>query len=177
MKEWRDKFRLFIVHDGFTLWKAFDIFKSKCRLELALFPFDHQECSLDFGPGPFPDQIITFNPGSVNPLMLFTDNGEYDVTYDKTIKMSTVNVSLSETYSTVRYVFKLKRKPSFYQINILGPCVLMSIMGLLVFCLPNDCGEKISLEITVLLSFTVFQMVISDVLPKTSESIPVLSKF
>ncbi len=60
--------------------------------------------------------------------------------------------------------------------NIISPCILLSLLGLLVFWLPCDSGEKVALEITVMLSFSVFLIIASDNLPVTSDNIPLISK-
>ena len=61
-------------------------------------------------------------------------------------------------------------------INVLLPCVMLSLLTLLVFRMPPDAGEKVSLSITVLLSFTVFMLMVSDNMPQTSNHIPILGK-
>jgi hypothetical protein len=53
----------------------------------------------------------------------------------------------------------------------------MSALTLLVFCLPPDSGEKVTMGITVLLAFSVFLLRMGEDLPETSEYIPLLSKY
>ena len=65
----------------------------------------------------------------------------------------------------------------FYVLNILIPCLILSSLTLLVFFVPPDAGEKVSLSITTMLSFTFFMLMISDSLPQTSNHIPILGKF
>ena len=77
-------------------------------------------------------------------------------------------------FPTVKFRLFLKRKPKFYMINIVAPCILMSILALLVFYLPPDSGEKVSLGITVLLSFSVFLLLIAENVPKTSDCVPLI---
>ncbi len=67
-------------------------------------------------------------------------------------------------------------QPMFYTINILTPCLTMSLLALLVFYLPPDSGEKVSLGITVLLSFSVFLLLVAENVPKTSEFVPLLGE-
>ena len=69
----------------------------------------------------------------------------------------------------------LKRKAQYTIINVVIPIILFSIMGLLVFWLPPESGEKVSLGITVLLSFSVFLLVVDERMPRTSDTVPILS--
>lgn len=61
--------------------------------------------------------------------------------------------------------------------NVVFPCVMMSALTLLVFCLPPDSGEKIALGITVLLAFSVFMLAVAENLPETSEFVPLISQW
>ena len=47
----------------------------------------------------------------------------------------------------------------------------------LVFYLPPEAGEKVSLGITVLLSCIVFLLLIAESIPKRSDSVPIISKY
>ncbi len=71
----------------------------------------------------------------------------------------------------------MERKSLYSVVNILLPVVLMSLIDLLVFILPPESGEKISLGITVLLAYSVFMLVISETLPRNSDSTPIMSKY
>ena len=53
--------------------------------------------------------------------------------------------------------------------------MLVSCAALGVFWLPSDSGEKISLGITVLLAYSVFQIVIMDATPVNSQETPMIS--
>ncbi|GFR86476.1 neuronal acetylcholine receptor subunit alpha-7 [Elysia marginata] len=54
---------------------------------------------------------------------------------------------------------------------------MLSLLNVLVFLLPASSGEKMALAVTVLLSFTVYLSIISEVMPKTSESISILAVY
>ena len=62
----------------------------------------------------------------------------------------------------VLFTLYLTRRSTFYLMNIILPCTLLSILMLLVFCVPPDAGEKISVGISVLLAFTVFLLMLAD---------------
>ncbi len=65
----------------------------------------------------------------------------------------------------------------FYVLNIILPCVMLSVLQLMVFRVPSPAGEKVSLSITLLLSFTVFLLMVSDNMPQTSTSVPLLGEW
>ena len=94
---------------------------------------------------------------------VYKKHGEWEVT--KTISLKNDQFFHSDPgipFPTVKFILYLRRKPRFYMINVVAPCLLMSILSLLVFYLPPDSGEKVSLGITVLLSFSVFLLLIGE---------------
>ncbi|XP_013887806.1 neuronal acetylcholine receptor subunit alpha-7 [Austrofundulus limnaeus] len=93
--------------------------------------------------------------------------GRHEVFYD----------CCAEPYPDVTFVVTLRRRTLFYALNLLIPCVLLSSMTLLVFLLPANSGEKISLGITVLLSLTVFMLMVAEIMPATSDSVPLIGQY
>jgi hypothetical protein len=79
-------------------------------------------------------------------------------------------------WSYYKATLTIKRKPTYFILNILGPCIVISLLIPVLFYLPSDSGEKISMGVTILLAFSVFQMVIADTLPKTSDTTPMIGK-
>jgi len=77
----------------------------------------------------------------------------------------------------VLFTLYLTRRSTFYLMNIILPCTLLSVLMLLVFCVPPDAGEKISVGISVLLAFTVFLLMLADSVPRTSLDVPILGQF
>lgn len=71
----------------------------------------------------------------------------------------------------------LRRKTLFYTVNLIIPCVGISYLSVLVFYLPADSGEKIALCISILLSQTMFFLLISEIIPSTSLAMPLLGKY
>ena len=69
---------------------------------------------------------------------------------------------------------RIRRKTLYYMYNIVFPCMMMSTLTVLVFCMPPDSGEKIALGVTVILAFSVFMLAIAERMPETSESIPLI---
>ena len=65
----------------------------------------------------------------------------------------------------------------YYVFNIIAPVTLVLFITLGVFWLPPGCGEKISLGITVLLSYSVMQVVIMDITPVNSKDTPIVGQY
>ncbi|XP_070201308.1 neuronal acetylcholine receptor subunit alpha-4-like [Littorina saxatilis] len=81
------------------------------------------------------------------------------------------------TFSRVCFTFSVLRRPRYYMINVLLPCLLLCVLVLINFFLPPDSGEKVSLGITVLLAFTVFQLLIAEVIPTSASETPLLAVY
>lgn len=79
--------------------------------------------------------------------------------------------------SDIFFNITLRRKTLFYTVNLIVPCVGISYLSVLVFYLPADSGEKIALCITILLSQTMFFLLISEIIPSTSLALPLLGKY
>lgn len=104
----------------------------------------------------------------------FTPSGEWDIL--ALPGRRTVNPE-DPTYVDLTYDFIIKRKPLFYTINLIIPCILITSLAILVFYLPSDCGEKMTLCISVLLALTVFLLLISKIVPPTSLDVPLIGKY
>ncbi|XP_063097838.1 acetylcholine receptor subunit epsilon isoform X2 [Cavia porcellus] len=78
----------------------------------------------------------------------------------------------------VVYTLIIRRKPLFYVINIIVPCVLISGLVVLAYFLPAQAGgQKCTVSINVLLAQTVFLFLIAQKTPETSLSVPLLGKY
>ena len=82
-------------------------------------------------------------------------------------------------YARVTFWLHMRRNHQFGIMNFIMPCVVVTIMSLLVFLLPPDAGEKIGLSITVLLMLVVFLQTLGEATPATSDSTqpPVIATF
>ena len=82
-----------------------------------------------------------------------------------------------QTYTDIQTEFAdfyFQRRPSFYLLTMMFPCILTSAVAALTFMLPVESGEKVSLEITVLLSLAVFMLVVSESMPPSSDNFPII---
>ncbi|XP_066096148.1 neuronal acetylcholine receptor subunit beta-4 isoform X1 [Saccopteryx bilineata] len=164
-----------VQSNGSVMWLPPAICKSACKIEVKHFPFDQQNCSLKFRSWTYDhteiDMVLKSPTASMDD---FTPSGEWDILALPGRRM--VNPQ-DPSYVDVTYDFIIKRKPLFYTINVIIPCVLITSLAILVFYLPSDCGEKMTLCISVLLALTVFLLLISKIVPPTSLDVPLIGKY
>ena len=115
------------------------------------------------------DQLFFHLPPKVDTA-LFRPNGVWALVDSSTV------YRVEDQYATARFVIYLSRKPEYFTYTLIYPCVMLSMLMFLVYLLPPESGEKISLQITVLLSFTVFQLIVTSSMPQTSDFVPIIGK-
>jgi nicotinic acetylcholine receptor beta-2 len=163
-----------VSHDGSIFWLPPAIYKSACKIEVKHFPFDQQNCTLRFRSWTYDrtelDLVLRTDVACMDD---FTPSGEWDII---ALPGRRNENPADPTYVDITYDFVIRRKPLFYTINLIIPCVLITSLAILVFYLPSDCGEKIALCISVLLALTVFLLLISKIVPPTSLAVPLVGQ-
>lgn len=164
-----------VSNNGEVNWLPPAIYKSACKIEVRDFPFDQQNCTLQF-------RSWTYDHTEIDLILLsdfasrddFKPSGEWDIVSLPGRKNEDPD---DIRYLDITYDFVIKRKPLFYTINLIIPCILITSLAILVFYLPSDCGEKMTLCISVLLALTVFLLLISKIVPPTSLAVPLIGKY
>lgn len=105
----------------------------------------------------------------------YFDNGEWEIV--KATGSRGLRTDSSSSYPTITYFFIIRRLPLFYTLFLIVPCIGLSFLTILVFYLPSNCGEKISLCTSVLVSLTVFLLVIEEIIPSSSKAIPLIGEY
>uniref|UniRef100_A0AAX7SKA9 Cholinergic receptor, nicotinic, delta (muscle) n=1 Tax=Astatotilapia calliptera TaxID=8154 RepID=A0AAX7SKA9_ASTCA len=181
-----------VYENGFCYWLPPAIFRSSCSINVRYFPFDWQNCTLKF-------TSLTYNAKEIRMLLKeeyagevanytvewvvidpasFTENGEWEIVHRPAKRNIYKHIPMdSNKHQDITFYLIIKRKPLFYIVNIIIPCVLISFLACLVYYLPADSGEKMTLSISVLLAQSVFLLLISQRLPETSMSVPLIVKY
>ncbi|XP_018616386.1 acetylcholine receptor subunit delta isoform X1 [Scleropages formosus] len=182
-----------LVYDyGYVYWLPPAIFRSSCAINVNYFPFDWQNCTLKFSSLTYNAKEITMQLKvdedglgrsykvewiTIDPAA-FTENGEWEIIHKPAKRNTYKDIPLeSNKHQDITFYLIIKRKPLFYIVNIIIPCVLISFLASLVYYLPADSGEKMTLSISVLLAQSVFLLLVSQRLPETSMAIPLIVKY
>jgi len=177
-----------ILHyNGRVTWTPPAIYKSYCGIDVEFFPFDEQECKMKFGSWTYDGLMVDLRhmnqvPSNNNievamDLRDFYISTEWDVMAVPAIRNEKFYPCCEEPYPDIIFRINLRRKTLFYVVNLIIPCVGISFLSVLVFYLPSDSGEKVSLSISILLSLTVFFLLLAEIIPPTSLSVPLLGKY
>lgn len=164
--------------DGTHEWFVPVRIQSNCQIDITLFPFDHQTCKLIFISWTHHGGELDLKPEN-KPLItdIYVNSSEWELLSIENEVVTHVYPCCPNPFVRLEYTLKLERKPLYYIFNLVIPCIVLMVIALFTFFLPADSGERIGVVITVLLVFAVYLKVLSDSLPKTSNSVPALSQF
>ncbi|XP_011838119.1 PREDICTED: neuronal acetylcholine receptor subunit alpha-5 [Mandrillus leucophaeus] len=165
-----------VRYNGTVTWTPPANYKSSCTIDVTFFPFDLQNCSMKFGSWTYDgSQVdIILEDQDVDKRDFF-DNGEWEIVSATGSKGNRTDSCC--WYPYVTYSFVIKRLPLFYTLFLIIPCIGLSFLTVLVFYLPSNEGEKICLCTSVLVSLTVFLLVIEEIIPSSSKVIPLIGEY
>lgn len=171
-------YRASITSTGNVMYNFPTILTIVCKINVAYFPFDQQVCHLKLGSWIYSGKDIDLGKLSDKvDISSFLTHNEWDVVDTVAIRHNIYYSCCPDPYPDITFHIHMKRKPIFYVITIIFPCILINLLTFVGFVLPPYSGEKISLQITVLLSTTVFLLLVQDKLPSSSEHFPFLAVY
>ncbi|XP_062599058.1 neuronal acetylcholine receptor subunit alpha-10-like [Saccostrea cucullata] len=171
-------YRAAISSDGQVQYNFPSTVTTACSIDVTYFPFDIQRCSLTFGSWIHSMKHLGVYQSSASAdTSAFLNHNEWRLISMESNRLVSYYNCCAYPYSKVSFQLVIKREPKFYIITIIFPCILVTSLAFIGFCLPPSCSEKISLQITVLLSITVFLLLIQDKLPSSSDTFPVIAYF
>lgn len=70
----------------------------------------------------------------------------------------------------------MRRRSTLYIVNFILPILFFLCLDLASFMISDNSGEKLSFQVTVLLAITVLQLILNEILPSSSNRIPLIGK-
>nr|XP_043870401.1 5-hydroxytryptamine receptor 3A-like [Solea senegalensis] len=83
----------------------------------------------------------------------------------------------SGEYVTCCIYIKIKRRSALYIVNFILPILFFLCLDLASFLISDTSGEKLGFKVTVLLAVTVMQLILNEILPSSSERIPLIAVY
>jgi hypothetical protein len=168
--------KVIVEYTGRTIWLSPTILKTECMINVRYFPFDSHECRLIFGSWTHHNNKI-FTKLSQNKVEIeaFSCDKEW-VLEDTAAKVEITKFNCCpEKFSVVTFSLFIKRRAMFYVFNLIIPCGLITLLSLFSFILPPNSGERVSFVMTILLSLSVYMLIVTEKIPQSAE-IPISSK-
>ncbi|XP_074605445.1 acetylcholine receptor subunit alpha-like [Brevipalpus obovatus] len=172
-----------VRNTGEVKWTPPALYKSYCEINVEWFPFDVQSCLMVFSSWTYTGREVDLRHSLQNESSRRVTNGidlsdfyksvEWDILADSAI----YDVSDCCSKPQITFNITMRRKTLFYTVNLIIPVVGISFLTLLVFCLPSDSGEKVTLAISILISLTVFFLLLVEIIPASSLVVPLLGKY
>ncbi|XP_042364142.1 5-hydroxytryptamine receptor 3A-like [Plectropomus leopardus] len=170
---------LIAYHHSEVIFRNSKVVVSTCRMQVYQFPFDVLSCNLTFKSVIHSDRAIQlenwFNTSVATNWShgLIQTQSEW-LFLNMTVKNQTVN-NFCFVQSTIIYTITMKRRSVLYIANFLLPILFFLCLDLASFMISDTGGEKLSFKVTVLLAVTVMQLILNEILPCSSDRIPLIA--
>ncbi|KAM9385800.1 uncharacterized protein KZ484_007362 [Pholidichthys leucotaenia] len=155
---------------------------SSCKLDIYLFPFDIQNCSLSFNSYSLRRSafqlhyVRTGQDTFERSKEAMKTMGEWELVGIHVIKLIQPS-TVDDFYEELRFFVAVRRRAMFYVVNILLPSIFLISVDLFSFILPPKNVDRALFKMTLILGYTVFLLNINALLPITGNGIPLISVF
>ena len=166
-----------VHHSGVVIWNAEVHLESYCPVNTTYFPFDIQHCVITIGSWTYSTKYFIpkwIEKNATYPFPLLTTEWHID---DVILGKTYMYVYNSGSYPLLAVELILSRRLSFTGLAIMIPCVMLTLLTLVIFLLPANSGEKLNLGVAIWTSLVVFLLILIDLIPASSGKMPLLGLY
>lgn len=161
-------------------WFALGMLESSCKVKMSKFPFDEQACLLTIGSWTYNGlalQLHFHKKKELAELIYYRENSEWEL-LSANAKQNIVEYECCPApYYHLIYTVHFRRKPLYYIMSLVVPCIFLSVIASISFLFPADSGERVSLVMSVFLGLIVFMLIVNDKTPVTSDTVPMITLY
>ncbi|XP_035801830.2 5-hydroxytryptamine receptor 3A-like isoform X1 [Amphiprion ocellaris] len=179
----KDKVRpspyLKINYYGWIDYRNDQVMLTTCRMTAYNFPFDIQRCTISFKSILHSDKEIQLlfntNNTAITERSRKVMRTQYEWLFIDMTATEETNDILGFNQTTIIYTITMKRRSALYVANFLLPVLFFLCLDLASLLISNRGGEKLSFKVTVMLAVTVMQLILNEILPASSDRIPLIA--
>ncbi|KAK7101971.1 hypothetical protein V1264_020268 [Littorina saxatilis] len=162
--------------DGRVTWVPIGVKETLCSLDITYYPFDSQTCTMVLGmwTSSEAEVFLTVLSTQLDPAY-YVENSEWRLT--SVTEKSHPFMFHDRPYSKYHVSFHLERRRLFHTLTLVVPNVLLALLAGFVFLLPQECGEKMSFSMSLLLAFAVNLSVLVTAMPRSSLQVSLLMTY
>uniref|UniRef100_A0AAY4DUH7 5-hydroxytryptamine receptor 3A-like n=1 Tax=Denticeps clupeoides TaxID=299321 RepID=A0AAY4DUH7_9TELE len=153
---------VYINHTGHIRYDRMLRLVSSCNLQIFSFPFDIQNCTFTFG-----SYMHTRNS-----KRYLETSGEWELVV--ILGESSILQFGIDEWDIITFWVVIKRRPILYVVNLLIPSSFLMLIDILSFYLPPHSVDRASFKMTLILGYTVFLLIMNDLLPSTANGTPII---
>ncbi|CAI4231701.1 unnamed protein product [Auanema sp. JU1783] len=188
--------KVLVQYNGILIWEPPVKYMSFCNIDIEWYPYDVQLCELKFGSWTYSGTELDLRHPKTDEVEKIVENDELvwhvkrgvDISdYQESVEWDLLSVAGRRhekwypccDYPSIdlTYYLQIRRKKLFYTVNLIVPCASLAALTSWVFYLPCESHQKIQLCISLLVSFTIFILLLIEIIPPTSIVIPLLVKY
>ncbi len=170
----RDNFLIKISHNGIIRWQYQIFSKSFCQIDILAFPFDEQLCRIEIGSSALEIKSLNLKKRNARVKVQEKINTEWflvsSLVEHKTIGLNSFGNSSTREYASLIFNLRIRRVVTYYVFKIVFPFTFIAFTTLFAFLLTPDSGEKIALEVSILLSLVLYLQYLSEYIPRSTTS-------
>ncbi|XP_056615811.1 5-hydroxytryptamine receptor 3C-like [Triplophysa dalaica] len=178
-----ETYYLYVYHNG----KIYDSLPfhviSSCNMDIYTFPFDIQNCTFTFNS--YHHMVMDLQLFFAEPvettfkksMSVMTTKGEWELVDMRAEKPSVPPDEANKSFDALIYYIVLRRRASLYIVNLLIPSCFLIAVDLFSFLLPPQNTDRSAFKMTLILGYTVFLLLMNDLLPVTGNSLPLINAF
>ncbi|XP_051766857.1 5-hydroxytryptamine receptor 3C-like isoform X3 [Ctenopharyngodon idella] len=156
---------------------------SSCNLDIYTFPFDIQNCSFTFNS--YQHTMLDVQLSIAKPveesfkysLEVMTTKGEWELVEMLAEKPTIPSQEMNNSRDALTYYIVLRRRATLYVVNLLIPSCFLIAVDLFSFLLPPQNVDRSAFKMTLILGYTVFLLLMNDLLPVTGNTLPLINVF
>lgn len=154
--------------------------QSFCQINIVAFPFDEQTCYINMRSSVRDKYSLRLKRRNAKVKVkenIRTEWFIYDSMVEETHLILSKEPNQESELSVLRFTLKLRRAVNYYVFKILFPFSLIAFITLFTFWLAPDSGEKLTLDVTILLSLVIYLQYMSEYIPRSTMELPIVTLF